>query len=587
MPVLSDLRFDTYYRYDQLTDLLEQLAEAFPELLTLQSLGKSFEGRQIWLATVTNRNTGPHLHKPAIWMDGNIHSTEVSASSACLYMLDYLLGQYGSDEAVTEMVDTRTFYVVPRVNPDGAELALADDPVHLRSSVRPYPFDEDPVEGLEVEDLDGDGRILSMRVPDPNGPWKPCPEDPRLLVLRDPADRTGPFYRLLPEGRMLPGWDGVTLKEAPFKNRLDLNRNFPAFWRTEAEQQGAGPYPASEPEVRALVSFFAEHPNICHALTFHTYSGVLLRPYSTDPDDHFPTEDLRMFKLIGKKGEECTGYPALSIYHDFRYHPKEVITGGFDEWVYDHFGAFAWTVEIWSPFRQAGVKKGFEVGTKSGEYRFIDWAREHPLEEDLALLRWSDEKLDGRGYVSWYPFEHPDFGPVELGGWDFSYAFRNPPPHLLEKEIAAFPAWVLWQAQSTPLLGLLKEQVRPLGDDCFQLEVVVENQGWLPTYVTKKALERKCCRDLVAELDLPEGCTLVTGQLRTEAGQLEGMAYKALSPVFKPADWSEDRVRLLWVVCAPQGGQIRLTIRHDRAGRLERTLNLKAEPQNSPNSLQG
>ena len=71
-------------------------------------------------------------------------------------------------------------------------------------------------------------------------------------------------------------------------------------------------------------------------------------------------------------------------------------------------GVYGWTVEIWSPQRQAGIE----------EYKFIDWYREHPLEDDLKLLKWSDEVLDGKGYVDWYPFEHPQLGPVELGGWD-------------------------------------------------------------------------------------------------------------------------------------------------------------------------
>lgn len=130
------------------------------------------------------------------------------------------------------------------------------------------------------------------------------------------------------------------------KQQLDLNRNFPAHWRGESEQQGAGPFPTSEPEVRACVAFLTEHVNICHAITFHTFSGVLLRPYSMIADEEFPVEDLEVYKMIGEKGQELTGYPALSVYHDFRYHAKEVITGTFDDWAYDHQGLLAWTVEI-------------------------------------------------------------------------------------------------------------------------------------------------------------------------------------------------------------------------------------------------
>ncbi len=62
-----------------------------------------------------------------------------------------------------------------------------------------------------------------------------------------------------------------------------------------------------------------------------------------------------------------------------------------------------------------------------GEYKFIDWYREHALEDDLKMLAWSDEALDGKGYVDWYAYDHPQLGPVELGGWDHVFAFRNPP----------------------------------------------------------------------------------------------------------------------------------------------------------------
>ena len=79
-----------------------------------------------------------------------------------------------------------------------------------------------------------------------------------------------------------------------------------------------------------------------------------------------PAEDLRIFKAIGDKGTELTGYPNISVFHDFKYHPKEVITGVFDDWMYDHLGVYAWTVEIWSPQRQAGLTEGFDKNTKAG-----------------------------------------------------------------------------------------------------------------------------------------------------------------------------------------------------------------------------
>lgn len=555
-----------YLRYEELTAALQALAARRPDLVSLESLGRSHEGREIWCATVTRHDARLPREKPAVWVDGNIHATEVSASSACLYLLETLVAGDGVRPEITRVLDRCTFYVVPRVNPDGPELALADRPRYLRSSTRPHPYDEEPIEGLIREDIDGDGRLLTMRIPDPNGNWKVSSLDPRLMVRRGFDEEGEVYYRLMPEGRMLPGWDGVTLRVAPPKERLDLNRNFPGHWRTEGEQPGAGPFPTSEPEVRAVVKFITEHPNLCHAVTFHTWSGVLLRPYGTEPDDHFPAEDLWLYQKIGARGTELSGYPCLSLFHDFKYHPKELITGVFDDWVYDHLGVFSWTVELWCPQRQAGITEGFDRHTKSGDFKFMEWYHEHPEKDDLALLRWSDEKLGGRGYLDWKPFEHPDFGPIEIGGWDMMAAFRNPPLEMLEEEVRPLAEWVIWQASLAPRLELHSQKVRRLGEDHWHVQVVVQNAGYLPTYVSRKAKERQCVRPVVAELDLPPGAEVLSGRRRDEVGHLEGRYRPEAGFGGYAADTTEDRVKVEWVLKAPVDTEITVIARQDRAG---------------------
>jgi murein tripeptide amidase MpaA len=555
---MPDVRFDTYYRYADLTRILREYADEYPRLVRVESIGQSYEGRDIWLATVTHFASGEDKHKPAFWVDGNIHASEVAPSSACLYLIHKLATQYGQNPDITRCMDTRVFYVCPRINPDGAEWALADKPKIVRSSTRPYPYDEDPIGGLVQEDMDGDGRMLMMRIPDPNGAWTACPEEPRLLVRREPTEVGGQYYRLLPEGR-LEDYDGALIHLQPNKEGLDMNRNFPLNWRQEHDQKGAGPYPTSEPEIRALVQFIASHPNITGGVAFHTFSGVLLRPYGDQEDKKLPAEDLWTYEKIGQKGSEITGYPAISVYHDFRYHPNQVVTGVFNDWLYDHVGAFGWVVEIWSAQRQAGIE----------EFKFIDWYREHPLEDDFKMLKWSDEALGGQGYVDWYPFEHPQLGPVELGGWNRLYAFRNPPPEFLEKEIAPFADWLVWHLLISPRLELFDVSAKPLGDDAYHVRAVVHNTGWLPTYVTKKALEKKLSRGVICEIELPEGASLETGKPREEIGQLEGRAYKPSTPTtLHELDPTNDRAKVEWVVRAPQGGVVKLVARHERAGRV-------------------
>jgi murein tripeptide amidase MpaA len=555
-------RFDTFYRYDALTELLLAYAAAYPSLVAVASIGKSFEGRDIWVATVTNTATGAHADKPAFWADGNIHAAELTASTAVLYYLHQLVSSYGAPtpegKQITHLLDTRVVYLCPRLNPDGAELALADRPRHIRSSTRRYPFEEAPVDGLTVEDVDGDGRVLFMRIPDPHGGYKKSEADPRLMVSRQPGEFGGQYYRVMPEGT-LKNYDGLTARVNPDEEGLDLNRNFPSQWRQEHEQVGAGPYPTSEPEVRAMVDFILAHPNIGAAISYHTHSGVILRPMGTQSDDEMIPEDLWSYKRFSDIGAKISGYPAISIWHEFKYHPKEVITGTQD-WVYEHLGALFWVVEIWSPNKEAGI----------AEYKYVDWYREHSVEDDLKLLKWSDEQCAGQAHLDWKPFQHPQLGAVELGGWDKMNFWRNPPPHLREREAARFPAWMTQVALSLPRLELLRTEVRALGPDTWRVRIAVANSGWLPAYVTKRALARKAVRGVMFEIHLPEGDTsvsLVSGKTRVEGPQLEGHAPKNSLQAFLPnREITGDRAVNEWVVRAPKGTHLAITARADRAG---------------------
>ena len=555
-------RFDHFYRYAELTRLLQDYAAALPGLVQLASIGRSHEGRDIWLVTVTNSVTGPAEDKPALWIDGNIHAAEVTATTACLYFLHQLAT--GADDArLRHLLDTRTVYICPRLNPDGAELALADRPRHIRSGTRPYPYDEPHVEGLTMEDIDGDGRMLFMRVPDPHGPFKKHGQDPRLMVPREPGEFGGSYYRVMPEG-LIKNWDGLQITVNKDREGLDFNRNFPGFWRQEFEQAGAGPYPTSEPEVRAMVDFVVRHPNIGAAVSFHTHSGVILRPMCGESDEQMIPEDLWMYKRLSEIGAQLTGYPAISIYHDFRYHPKEIV-GGAQDWIYEHLGALFWTVEIWSPNKEAGIEG----------YKWTEWFREHPVEHDLKLLKWSDEQCEGRAHVDWYPFRHPQLGMIELGGWDRMNFWRNPPPQLREREAARFPGWLTQLALTLPRLEVLRTEVRSLGADTWRVRFAVANAGYLPSHVSKRAIERKTVRGTIFEIHLPPGVALLSGKEREQGPHLEGHAPKTSLQAFLPhREITADRGVAEWIVHGARGTTIALTASADRAGTVRAQITL-------------
>ncbi len=552
--------FARYFTNEELDHWLFRWAQEYPHLVHLSELGESYEGRPIRLLTLTNRETGPDTDKPAVWIDANIHATEVAGTTTALRIAYELLRGYGHDPRCTRILDRGAFYIVPRLNPDGAALALADRPRYIRSGTRPYPFEE-PQEGLHVEDMDGDGRILQMRIPDPNGDWKVSAHDPRLMERRGPDDQDGPFYRLFPEGR-LERFDGYILRMAPPLQGLDFNRNFPFEWKPENEQPGAGPFPTSEKEIRAVAEFITTHKNINLALTYHTYSGVILRPYSTRPDDQMETDDLWVYQRLGERGTDLTGYPCISVYHGFRYHPKRVTAGAFDDWCYDHLGIFAFTVELWDLPGRAGIQ-GRD---------FIEWHRKHPIEDDLKIVRWLDEHVGPDGLVAWYPFDHPQLGPVELGGFNTMYTWRNPPPAFMEDEANRNVPFALALGDMLPGLAIHTLELTPLGDDRYRLRLVVENTGFLPTHTSVQGEKRQAARGVQVRLDLPGTVTLVSGRDRVDLGHLKGRSHRLYVTSAGASSPTDNRAWTEWVLQGPPGETIHLHVESDRAGRLHRTL---------------
>ncbi|GAC1380638.1 MAG: M14 family metallopeptidase [Ktedonobacteraceae bacterium] len=551
----------SYYTYDVLTKLLQDLVGSYPRLAHLESIGKSLEGRELWLVTLTNQQTGPAIEKPAYWIDGNTHAGEVTGSTVALYTIWSYLTNYGTDEKITRVLDRCAIYVLPRLSVDGAERYLTT-PYYLRSSTRPYPY-EDERDGLYEEDIDGNGLILDMRIKDPNGPWKRSDKDPRIMRRREIDEEGGAYYHVVTEG-LIRNYDGFTIPIAPRREGLDINRNYPYEWAPEGTEPGSGPYPFSEPETRAEAEFWRTHTNISGVLTYHTTSGVLLRPSGTQADEHMPTEDLDVYKLIGEKGTEITGYPSVSVYHGFRYHPKEVMHGAMDDFGFAHHGWFGFTTELWDMPTTAGI----------GPRDFIAWIRWHPEEDDLKLMKWNDEEMHGEAFVDWKPFEHPQLGLVEIGGWNYKLYAMNAPLKYLPAMCEKHSRFTLAHASLCPYVSVSRLVVKQQSDDIFHIVAVIENNGFLPTYTSKKALEQKDVRPLEAEIELSEGVSIVSGQRRQELGQLEGRSNK-LWWWFSSNGPTDNRCKAEWVVKGKRGLTVQLTVRSQRAGVVHRTVALE------------
>ncbi len=542
-------QFDRYYLYQEITDYVHGVASAYPELISVQSIGKSYEGRDIWGLTLTNRATGQPETKPAIYLDGNIHAGEVTASMTCLHIINYLLENYGSTEEVTHLLDTRTFYVVPRVNPDGAEKYLTT-PFSLRSSVRVWPEETQDLPGLHAEDINGDGWILQMRVRDDKlGGWKISDKDSRMMIPRRPGERRGRFYHIYSEG-MIKDYEGKPFEVAKTPWGLDMNRNFPSNW--DLSVQGGGDYPTSEPEVKAIVDFILAHKNIGQVNSFHTSGGLFFRnPYQYG-DDKIDQEDLRAIREIAREGTRATGYPDV----------KSSNRACLPEWMYEHHGVIGYTTELWDRMGQAGLNGREVMAITDPEKR---------EEVNLKLLEWNDRTLCGKGFFNWTPFEHPQLGPVEIGGWNPKFVVQNPPHHLLPSECYKNTLWALNQASALPELEISELHVESLGDQCYKLTALVQNNGYLCTNITNKALQVKAVQtDKVSVKG--DGVEVIGGKATVDIGHLQGYIKAQVNP-YGPTP-VKSSARVTWVIKANDGAKVTVTLRSQRGGTVKKEIAL-------------
>ncbi len=563
---VAPLPFDHILRYAEMTTLLQQWAKERPDLVKLESLGKTPKGREMWFLTITNKATGPAEEKPALVVDGNMHATEWGGGVAALHFVHKLVASYGTDERVTRLLDTRTVYVLPRMTPDGVDATL-EQGRFIRSVDRPYPTALPP-SGIIPSDVNGDGRSVFMRLRDPNGPWKEYAQDKRLLVPRDPDETGGNYWRVLPEG-MVNGYNGVTIGDEPEHESLDFGANFPADLG-ETPNQTNGLYPTSEPEVAAYINAIAHRPNIVAHVTCHTFGGLVLTP-PVNIGEKLPEPDRAAYETLAKRGAAITGYRALS-YLDLRSGTdKEGYRPSAFGWLYNRRGIFSFITEFWNPLKVAGINLENTL-----ESTWL-WGY-HPVEDELKLLRWSDKELGGDGFVAWKHFKHPQLGDVEIGGFDLNRYWYNIPFDRLEKEVAPHSEWLVTLGLSTARLSVRSFAAEPVGDDLWRVRLVVENSGWLPTNGTQQALDQNIIEGVRAELTLPAGAKLVDGDASQQLGQLAGRTVQRST-----ASWwgytpgTPDRAFADWIVSAPAGASITAKASQVRAGSAHAELVLGAK----------
>jgi len=548
--VEGELDFSHYQTYDEVVYFLEKWKKEYPDLVELYSVGKSFEGRDIWQMTISNKSTGKDTDKPAMYLEGNRHSGEVTGAESALYFAWHVLTNYGKDPEITNLVDTKDLYVRVKNNPDGSELYL-NTVQSNRSTVRPHDsdgdglLDEDP-----PEDLDGDGFCLQMRkkVEQGKGDYIIDPEDKSGRLMKRVGEGKG-NYKVYSEGIDNDG-DGKFNEDGI--GGLDLHRNYPENWRPEPgldltgrgwTQQGAGAYPLSETETRSVVLFLLQHPNVSIVQTMDTTVPMHLRPPSTSrSEESMFEEDLKLYRYFDEQGKKLTGYKYTGdVYWDYanieRDHYRETeeekemkgfpLFGHSPDFGYFSYGAIWYGDELWCGGR------------------VVDYDGDGKISE-LERLRWNDEALAGKGFKNWEKFSHPQLGEVEIGGFNPKFFSQNPPPEFLEEWAKKEALFNLLLAKSLPQVKIVSVEARPLRKEpgIFEVRAVFTNEGFLPTALAM-AERVKIVRADWAEISFPErNVELAGGKKKVEIGQIK----------------SGERKEARWKVKIPGKGDVELEV---------------------------
>ncbi len=554
-----DIAFDTYYTYAEMTSRLAALADAYPDLATLTSVAKTLQGRDVWLIEINNPKTGPAAEKPGYYIDAQIHAEEHATSATALYAVWYLLSQYGSNEEVTRLVDSQAFYILPRINPDGAELSLVPPYYNWCGNGRFMPG-ADRIEGLIPEDIDGDGYLVWMRVPDSRGEWKKSTENPDIMVQREPGEEGGSYFRIYPEGT-IRNFDGVNVKvEKPFDG--NMNRNFPTNW--SPQEYGAGTHPLSEPEAAAMAKLILDRPNICGMCAYHTHGGLILRPSMTRPDSAMGARDINLYKEIGKVGTALTGYPTVSIYEDFTPDKTKVRRGGLMDWTYEEMGIISFGTELWDLERTAGVDK-------------LGYLNLYPRTAEIQhkVYDYVVKNVGEKGWRPWKSFEHPQLGTIEIGGMVNIWAYRNPPPHLLEEICHNNVLFNLRHAAAAPQIRIDDVTAEALGAGLYKVRAVISNHGYLPTNLSDVAIENKVAKPVLAMLSVEGGALLMNPQT-VELGNLAGRNERLYPWSPWGQQWTATAKPIEWLVRMDQPGSITITGVSEKGGTQRRTIEMGA-----------
>lgn len=450
------ISWNRYYTAEGLGVLAQKLADAHPDLVKLSSIGKSYEGRDLWCLAITDYNTGEEMEKPGFYIDGNIHSNEIQGAEFAMYTAWYLAESFGHNDFITNLLKERVFYIVPTINPDARNAYMKGENTASTPRSGMMPIDDDR-DGLFDEDgfddLNGDGEITMMRRKTNYGQFRSNPTNPNRMD-RVAIDERGEYEYLGYEGIDNDG-DGQ-INEDRVGGYYDPNRNWGWGWAPEYIQGGAHKYPFSVPENRAVMEFVMAHPNIAGAQSYHNSGGMMLRgPGAEEDQGTYNRTDTRVYDAIGELGEKLIpGYRYLVVYKDLYS-----AYGGELDWFHGGRGIFTFTNELFSSF--------------------LLFSKQRPNADDRDLF--SRRLLFEDDFIPWEEYDHPVYGKIEIGGTRKNTG-RADPGFLLESDAHRNMAFTIYHAYQMPRLVIEQVEEKALGNGYVEVTATVGNQRIIPTH---------------------------------------------------------------------------------------------------------
>lgn len=582
------LTFDRYHDARATAAILKSLARRHPKLIRIRSLGKSGQDKDIPLAVVTDFSTGKPEEKPGILVEGNIHGNERIGGEAALMLIHQLVTRRSQDARIDDLLRTRTFWVVPKSNPDAAD-------AWVRGVLKPEDDDGDGKEDEDgPDDVDGNGLITSMRIVDPEGRFIPDPEDDRLMVpfstltVKQRRRYRGSRYRIVTEG-IDNDDDGEVNEDGP-DWEIDPNRDFPADLKMERKyrkkyarggntrmqgrpskvQRGKEPEPEflRTAETRALSSFLTATPSLALTISFHSYGNVLFRPFGYIPDKAgIPRSDLKRLNELGLAFRRLTGFDGYGA----PYLGERQVVGGLHDYCFWDFGIPGLTVEIWSvpgigrDWADRDSRRTDRGGGRGGGRGGRDqWRNRRGNPGDQRkMLAWVDAEKVQDGWFPWKPYDHPTYGEVEIGGlWSPSRLRYNPPPSRIQATLKPFVAFALEAAQATPLLRVVEARVKPSRSRVRTIEAEIMNIGSAPT-AWRLACKRKLATVPRVLIELAQGVSMSSGRAERTLQHLK----------------AGETVRARWSVVLPDGPgpwEVTVTVISRKGGTHRRKVRLEA-----------